>query len=551
MREMGADLRATSYKDLHARPAELMEQGRGFHAPATAHAAALAGATFREGMDLAHAGTIYLRPAYLPNNWAGNAFMNAVHQGVLAPVNLAKSLRMDKHLGLGLAEGTGKRYTAMIDESLGANPATALLSPKGGGYVSSVTRPLAKWMGSAADQPFRRAAWLHEARRSGYSKLSDVQKLMDRAATKGPQRQQALNEIADIGRRAQEEIVKFGHMSDAEKTYIRNMIFVYSWMKGATRYSARFALQHPIQANLYSKLGQNVGQPYLEKNLGGIPSYMTGAIPIGHDKNGNPILINPFALNPLSTGIQAAKAAIGTAKVATGGAIGGKFDQYTDTDIASLLPPPLQAYLNARTGGKAPATSMEKSIALLALKKGLEHPGSGSVYPTTRTEALGHFVGGSMMPRVADAQALARSLAREQQATPMARMPNDIDTIEKAFGKNTIDPEFIYNYEQDLSNVQALKDFQHEYASKHGSSGFRNMPAANRVDAALEFLGRGYMSPRDVAEIRREMKSMTNDQELSDLASSLWNSTGIGSTKSQWDDLLNQARKTHLSRARQ
>lgn len=495
----------------------------------------------REASDLVRAGAIYLRPAYLPNNWAGNLFMNSVHQGVLAPVNLAKSMVLDKHIG--------KRYTAAMDKAMGQNAAETVTAAKGRGYVGSVTNPIAHSMGMLADQPFRRAAFIHEARRAGYSKLSDVQELFDRAMghESSASGKAALEEIAQIGRRAQEEIVKFNHFNDTERAVVRNLIFVYAWVRGSARYAARFAAQHPIQSDVFQHLSNDVGNPYLAKELGGKPSYLLGAVPVGRDKNGNPILINPFSLNPLGTAVDVARAAHGTYKVLSGDR---SFNKFVDSDIANITNPLIQNYLTAREGGKKPLTQLEQTIAPVRLAHDLMHPGSGSVFPTSRTEALGHYVVGSLFPRVADQQALTRSLEREQRNDPVARIPTDVKTFKKLTGESIPD-DFVQAYRDDLTKYQDMQDFQHKYADKHGQSGFRNLPAANRVDAAIKYLAQKKLAtPSELAEYRREAKTMTSDADLNSLANALFGSTGIGSVKSVWDDMMSTARGSRLSRAR-
>jgi hypothetical protein len=496
--------------------------------------------TYREAMAVMKAGAIYLRPAYLPNNWAGNLFMNAVHQGPLAPINLAKSFMLDKHVGA--------RYRAVIDKAMGENSASILRDPKNKGYVQSITDPLVRSLGAAADMPFRRSAWLHEARRQGYSSLSEVKGLMQKAQSGD---QGAYKQIADIGRRASEEIVKFGKMTDKEQWIARNVIFIYSWLRGATRLAARFPAQHPIQSAMYQHLSNDIGNPYLTKNLGGVPAFMRGVVPVGHDKNGNPILVNPFALNPFGTALQVGQAAAGAIKVARGGSGSQAFDKFRDTDVANLLAPIPQAYLTAREGGKGMRTQLTQTFAPARLVHDLQHPGSGSIYPGTRTEALGRYIGGSMFPRVADQNALSRTLEREQRGDPVARMNLDRKQYKKLTGQD-IPQQFVDSYKVDVQKWLDLKKYRDNYAAKHGHSGFRNLPPANQVDAALTFLeNQGIMDSDQAKQMRTEASHMTNDAELKQLASDLWSSTGIGEVKTSWDQMMRDARGLRLSRARQ
>lgn len=538
-RDVAQDLRQTAIKDVN-NPARMASEHPDFlSSKAVGTTLTAGGVALREASDLIRAGAIYLRPAYLPNNWAGNTFMNVTHQGVFAPINLGKSLVMDKYIGT--------RYTRAIDRSMGANAAELVTSAKGRGYVGSLTQPAAHVMGAIADQPFRRAAWLHEARKLGHTKLSDVQKLLDRAAAEGADGGPALHEVAEIGRKAQEEIVKFGHMNDIERSVLRNLVFVYSWMRGAGRYAGRFPLQHPIQTAVGQHLGQ-VGNDWLQKEMGGVPSFLVGAIPVGRDSKGNPILINPFSLNPLGTGLDILRAASGTAKVLSSDPT--QFNKYAQSDIISLLNPLAQSYLQAREGGKPVSEQGEHSIAVKRLYDELKHPGSGSIYPTSRKEAIGHFVGGSLYPRVADQAAITRSLERENANNPLALIPHQMEQFKKTTGQD-IPQEFVDAYKADLAASAQQRDFQKNYAKDHGQSGFRSLPPQNKAEAALDYLkSHKLVSGAELKSMQDSLKAMTTDEEFNSFANALWGVTGAGSVKRAWDDMIRSAKTTQLTRKR-
>jgi len=94
-----------------------------------------------------------------------------------------------------------------------------------------------------------------------------------------------------------------------------------------------------------------------------------------------------------------------------------------------------------------------------------------------------------------------------------------------------------------------MKDFQSSYASKHGASGFRNMPPSNKVDAALSFLAQyGHLPPKELAQLKAAVPQMTNDAELNDYANALWSMTGVGQYKSAWDDMMSSVKGQQLTR---
>jgi len=558
VKQVGEDLSATKRADF-GRYAQRIGDQPEFMSQGLSASMGAVGITAREVSDIIRAGAVFLRPAYIPNNWAGNAFLNVIHAGMYAPMNLGKSLVMDKHLGV--------LYTRGIDQSMGYNPASVMMTEHGAGYSAAFTNPVAKLMGSIGDQPFRRAAWLHEARRSGYVTLRDVQRLWDKAFAErtkfeerygigkadlpegempvwDPKKTPALAEVAKISRAAQEEIIKFGKYNDIESSVLRNLIFVYSWMRGAGRYFGRFPMQHPIQAAAYMNLA-NVGQNWLNQELGGVPSFLIGAIPVGKDDQGNTKLINPFSVNPLGTGQQLVSAAASFKEMLTHP---DEFNKYSQTDPISLLNPLVQTGIEAYTGGRPVTESIPDTIAALRLKGNLEHPGRGQVYPTSRGEAIGQFSLGSMFPRQSSQAAISRSLQRERSDQPELRIDDEVAAFEKATG-GTVPQDLIDLYKQDLVNLEKVKDFQHDYAHDHGSQGFDNMPAKNRAEAALKYLTKNnLMAPVDAINLQKSISELTNDDQMNILANALWRQTGAGRVKDKWDELIHGARdQTNLT----
>lgn len=479
-------------------------------------------------------GAIYMRGGYLPNNWAGNTFMNLTHQGFLAPVNLAKSVYAFKRLD--------PQSLALMRRATGMNPAQQFVKSSDRGIVTGAMRPVVERMGAAADQPFRDSAFLHEARRAGYSKFDDLQKLFDTAKQTATHEGEAAREkIASIGNRAQEEVVKFRDLSPKERALAQNGLFVWNWVRGSTRYTARYPLQHPIQAGVMGHTSQE-GQKWLDKRTGGMPWFMAGSIPIGRDKNGDPLMVNPFALNPLSSGLQTGRAIEGTAKALLNNR---NFNKYTDPTVVDLTNPFVQEVVKAVSGGKV---NLKKDIGMqiapYRLGHYLAHPGSGSIYPMTKSEALGQFMLGSLYPRRASQDALRSTLERENQFDPQALLPMQVQDYEKATGQK-VPPGFIAKVKGDLDALQHVKDFQSSYADSVGSSGYRHLPAANHVEAALKYMTEhppAHMSPAQVKATVAQLQQMANtpnmpDSQLEDMANTIWGSYGVGQYKREWDNM--------------
>ena len=550
------DFVTTYHKDVGAIKGQAAEQPE-FIAPGTAAALKAVGISIREASDLIRAGAVFLRPAYIPNNWAGNAFLNTIHQGVFAPLELGKSLVMDKHIGT--------RYTRGIDQAMGFNAAQLVSGRRGAGYIASAVDPVAHLMGSIADQPFRRAAWLHEARRAGYKTLADVKALWDKADAEkeaflnrggvgkgledGSWDQRttpALAEIAKISRSAQEEIIKFGKYNDIESGLLRNLIFVYSWMRGAGRYFARFPMVHPMQAAVSTSVAA-IGQNWLNQTMGGVPAFMIGAIPVGKDSNGNTMVINPFTVNPLGSGAQMLGTAVSLKKILSDPS---SFNKYVDQDPAQLFNPLVASTIEAYTGGRPMSETIPKSIAAYRLYQNLEHPGRGQIYPTSRLEAIGQFTGGSMFPRMTSQAGITRALERERADMPAMRIDDEMKLMKDKL--NFTPPKFLVdNYKADLQKLAQEKDFQHSYAQAHGSQGFTNMPAANRAEAAVEYLSRYHLvSPVQLEQMQQQMDTTKDDTTMNALANAFWNLTGSGIVKQMWQQMVKTARDRNLTAKR-
>jgi hypothetical protein len=345
--------------------------------------------TVREASDGLRAGIIYVRPtAYAGGNIGSNTFLNLTDQGFLGPVNLAKSFALNRHLS--------PEAVRVIDTAMGLG-ATEAIHGAGRGYVKAVTAPLIRGLGKGVDRPFRRAAFLQEARRSGRRKLADVERLIQEATTDKAK----LREFSEMAVRANEEIVKFGKLSEAEQTYARTLFFVWNWTRAASRYSARYPFRHPVQSSAYLRVGEEGIRP-LEEELENYPPWLRGALLSGEDEEGNPKLRNLGTINPLTTGVDLARASAGGLKV-----LGGQdFDKFQEEDFASLLNPLLRTYLEAREGGRSFPEGIVDSVALARLGREALGGEGGKTFPSSLDEEMERFLLGPLAERTASREAI-------------------------------------------------------------------------------------------------------------------------------------------------
>jgi hypothetical protein len=110
----------------------------------------------------------------------------------------------------------------------------------------------------------------------GLKSTEDITKFMDKAMAGDPETMQ----VADlIKRRANDAIVDYERLTPLEREITSRLIFFYPWLKGASRYTFRFALEHPMQAAGLMMLGEHAFHTQ-QQMLGPTPFYESTDVPI-------------------------------------------------------------------------------------------------------------------------------------------------------------------------------------------------------------------------------------------------------------------------------
>lgn len=227
--------------------------------------------------------TLYLRPAYALN-LLGNHAMLVFDQGFLnSGVNLARALRVEATDGAANAE--------KIRHMVGAGKSRSYVASQSG----HLAHDFARFWNNFADRDERVASFLYYADRKGYKtpEQRDVLLNSDDAAVKA--------DLSEVTRRANKALVEFDNMTPFEKNVLRHVIFVYPWVRGATVWTLRSILEHPMKADLLDQLGQEeIKDDPILKNA---PAWFKriGYFPVGWNKNGTPMVVNPTSINTPST----------------------------------------------------------------------------------------------------------------------------------------------------------------------------------------------------------------------------------------------------------
>ncbi len=306
---------------------------------------------------------LYLKPAYAVPNLLGNLALNIVQQGFAAPKNLAYASMMHWKLG--------PELTARVDTLMHEGFAAALRGEQGA--LAGATQAAANVWGKGVDRPFRRASFLHEARRNGYRTPEQLADLLTDAAKH--------DELIDVTKRANRQIIDYGRLSHREREIVRRLIFFYPWVKGSSVYAGNFVMEYPVKAAVSGQIGR-AGVEESDRRLGPRPSYLAGAIGTPGGR-----LANPASAAILQTPAQAG--------AAIAGLLTGRVPEVAE--LTEFPTPALQfgtaLYTgeNARTGRQYPRN-----------KRGIARIGYDTLVTQTPQYRLGEQVRGTSKARLFD-----------------------------------------------------------------------------------------------------------------------------------------------------
>lgn len=348
---------------------------------------------------------LYLKPAYAIPNLLGNAALNVLHQGFAAVPNLARASRLDAKLGPELA--------ARIDASMGEGFATSVSAHGVGRLSTAVDKAAALWS-KGVDTPFRRSAFLYEARRAGYKTPGQLEKLLIDPAQH--------ERLVALSLRANREIIDYSNLSQVEREVIRRVVFFYPWVKGSTVYAGRLVREHPVKAAVSAQLGQ-VGKRQSDAAFGAVPSYLEGLIPFGKSEAINP---NSAAILQTPAVLGQALAGLATGNIPQVAEASNYFTPALALAAAELMrrnPQTGRAYPGGTNAGQIGRDVLGSSLPQVSLARNLDAAitgqGGSKLYPPSVKSALLQFLVGGVAPRKIDKADLARLAASERRS--MAR----------------------------------------------------------------------------------------------------------------------------------
>lgn len=254
----------------------------------------------REGLDVLNrvgvSALLYLRPAYAIN-LLQNLGTHVMQAGVFAPANFKAAAQLGKHLG----EDDRQLVFALTGQGKSRSLEPENLTGRG----AAVTHELAEAWSAVTDRIPRAMGWLHEARREGFKSPEQLKLLLHH-----PELEEKLVEIT---RRANKEMIDYGSLTPLERSTLKRGVIFYGWLRASTAWSLRFPLEHPAQAALYSRLGEQgwdwMQSQWEERDVTAVPTFLKGRVPI--NVLGHELLVNPALMSTPSMPLETTEAVLG------------------------------------------------------------------------------------------------------------------------------------------------------------------------------------------------------------------------------------------------
>jgi hypothetical protein len=448
---------------------------------------------------------LYLKPAYAIPNIVGNAALNLVQQGFAAPANLTRAARVNARLSAAAA--------AKLDTVMGEGFVRAIQG-EGRGVGSRAVSGAANIWSQGVDVPFRRSAFLYEARRAlrGQGLRADwqgIERLLSDATLQ--------DTLVNVARRANKEIIDYANLGPMEREVVRRAIFFYPWVKGSTYYAKRFLVEHPLKAAAAAQLGEE-GRARAQKDLGPVPSFGRGMFKAGGG------IVNPAAAALLGTPAQVVDTAVGLAQGDVTSA--RKLSQFL-TPAAGLAIAET-ARVDPRTGfGISPRKSALRvakeylidPLPQATLARRLRGSKSTSIFQATPRQAVGQFLVGGLYPRRYNPEALGEAAHREARAlmTPGQRVLDDHKQMREDFLRGAKDAGLL---KPDATQLpKPLKEatiLRAKRYSAYASRGIRDgdphyQQKAYEADIAL-LIKRGVLTEAAAAGFLKRAKAATEEE---------------------------------------
>jgi hypothetical protein len=240
-----------------------------------------------------------LKIGYPLLNTGATAFLVGMNQGPLLALSIRRTLSLSRPTRQRLMQEVGFGVAELTD----VPPITGASWLQR--FRAGEQQAFRKWMTimSTPEAHVRLLQMDNDLARAGLRSETDIVRVLDLAKEGDPN---AVAFLDQIGRHAEDAVIRFRGMSVEEQLVVRDAIFVYGWLRAATRYTLQFPLNRPVTADVLFHLGQ-YGWEKLQDEFQGLAWEQTGAIPIGQRKTAGDFLrklLDVSQLFPFKSGME-------------------------------------------------------------------------------------------------------------------------------------------------------------------------------------------------------------------------------------------------------
>lgn len=235
------------------------------------------GKVYDKMIDMTAASLIFGRLGYIPKNMLQSMITIVPHQGVMFPLNAARTAQLMPRPGRSELQ---KEVWDFIVHEMGGGTSGSLEKEATSKFIEAP----AHYATIIADSPGRVSAFIHEAAAHGViPKLSFHLSDDDARAILALRESKNANKLHDIRQISADAMGDFNRMTPAQRRIARRAFIVPGWLLAGSRYPVHFAATHPGRsaALAYAAAGEpgapkelQVNKPVTDYLQGGLPSYL-------------------------------------------------------------------------------------------------------------------------------------------------------------------------------------------------------------------------------------------------------------------------------------
>lgn len=299
-----------------------------------------------------------LRPAWLVNNMIGNTLMYAIHQGDATgarallqsfkrtwPEHAGEFERIFRRTGQANATFIGTQRPIGVSGRLGRT-----VVGRFGGKIVGGLADIDRWY----ETVLRRASVRAELRRHPQLRARALgMRKETRDYWAAVEKQITPEQLDELGVRVNTGLGDFTSLTGFEKNVLRTVFPFYAWFRAIAGVSLKLPLEHPLKANIMSRLGEIGAEMNLEEmgvTADEVPAFLRGMIPLGDVSGGRVPVAATGPPNPFGTSVDLAEFADALLRGKPGQAgrefvgmnpyIQGLLQQITGTNMTTGAPVP-------------------------------------------------------------------------------------------------------------------------------------------------------------------------------------------------------------------